>query len=283
MINKLFLITLGFFIFTLTFYRRFIILRLPKSLYFVENLTIKYIFILFVLISIFTSCLIIKTYIYILLQKSLSDNIFTKIGIKMHEMIENAISEAFSAIVNNMPNHVNYISKLCEQFYQLFGTRPETFFLFILYLIRIIILITFLIDVFFYFQFNYMYKAFNLLIITLLIKILFYILRDYASNVEELKLILVITDKGVDLETGLPVTSYQFNDEYKDKIDDLKYHIQQFILCNKLSGYLDNYDRYTAFFAPYINIFIYSLYLIGWFYILYCNKECIISIILSFF
>lgn len=76
---------------------------------------------------------------------------------------------------------------------------------------------------------------------------------------------LIITNKGINVETGLPITSYQFSDKY-NKIgdaDDLKYHIQHFILCNKLSGYLGMYDRYTTFFTPYINIFVYSLYLIG--------------------
>lgn len=282
-INKQLLVILGFSIFALTFYRRFIILRLPKSLYFLENFTIKYIFIVVVLMSIITSCLIIRTYIYILFNKPLPDNIFIKIGMKIHEMIENAISEAFGVIINAIPNSVDKISNFCQKFYNLFETRPETFFLFILYFIRIIILMSFLIDVFIHFRFNYMHKAFYLLTFSVLIKVLFYVLRNYASNTEQIESVLIIIDKGLDSSTNLPITTYEFNDEHKGQGYNLKYHVQQFILGNKLSGYLDNCDRYTAFFAPYINVLIYSSYLIEWLSLLYYNRECIIDIILYLF
>lgn len=120
-----------------------------------------------------TSCFIIKTYIYIVFNKPLPNNIFTNIGMKVHQILENAIYEAFSIINNMIPNDVSKRYKLSQKFYDLFGTKPETFFLFILYFIRIIILISFLIDVFIYFRFDYMYKTFYLLTISMLIKYCF--------------------------------------------------------------------------------------------------------------
>ena len=76
-------------------------------------------------------------------------------------------------------------------------------------------------------------------------------------------------DEGIDNETQLPITSYQLKPEYKD--NDLSSVIEQYVLCNKLSGYLNFYDRYNHFFTSKFNIIIYSCYLLGWLYIFFHN------------
>lgn len=114
-----------------------------------------------------------------------------------------------------------------------------------------------------------MYKALYLLIISLIIKILFYILKDFASNLEDARSYLIITPKGINNDSQEPITNYALKPEFQDL--NLTYHVGQFILCNKVSGYLDMYNHYRSFFTPYVNLVIYSLYFIGWVYVIVLN------------
>lgn len=81
--------------------------------------------------------------------------------------------------------------------------------------------------------------------------------------------IRIIEDRGIDEESQLPITNYKLQPGFEQY--DLRYTIEQFIICNKLTGYLEMYDRYANFFNPRVNIFIYTLYLLGWLYVLYVN------------
>ena len=94
-------------------------------------------------------------------------------------------------------------------------------------------------------------------------------LKDFAGNLEEAKSLLIIEEKGINDENNLPRTSFSLKEEFKDL--DLEYHVGQYILCSKISGYLEMYDRYSAFFTPYFNIVIYLSYLTGWCYVLFIN------------
>ena len=79
---------------------------------------------------------------------------------------------------------------------------------------------------------------------------------------------------GFDNETQLPLTYYELKDAYKEY--DLSYYIQQYILCSKITGYLDMYDKYSSYFTPYFNKIIYGLYVVAWSYVLLVNIYLII-------
>lgn len=258
-------ILIGVLIVGFTFYRRFIVIRLPKSL-FIFNDTVNY-FLLLTVITGFSFCLyrLIITFYNLLNKKETKVSFFTK----LNEIIENALFNLYSVVCNYIPDIYLKISSLAEKFYALFHKRGEYLLLFILYFIRIIILIVFLIDIFVFFKFDYFYKVLYFLCISLFIKLLLYILRDFASNLEDSESILIITPKGIDPETQLPITNFTLKEEYKKL--DLDFYIKQYLLCSKLTGYFHNYDRYSKFFTPYLDVGISLLYLIGWSYILIVN------------
>ncbi len=270
--NILFIFNLiiGIFLIVYTFYLRLIVVRLPKDLSFFNNeLLIKYSLIIFVILSIIFCVLNLVMNIIILLNKKPRETIFTQLAVNVSNIINNALFETYSFLSNLIPNIAEKVSYLSQKFYSVFSKKPETFFLFLIYIIRFIIILTFLIDVFLFFRINYMYKALALLIVSLLIKILLYILKDYSSNLEYVESLLIINNEDVDEQTALPITSFSLKEEYKHL--DLDYFVDQYILCSKISGYLDMYKRYSEFFNPYINIIIYSLYLIGWLYVIMHN------------
>jgi hypothetical protein len=186
------------------------------------------------------------------------------------KIIDDSIFEIYNLIINAIPDAYGKISLLCQKFYAIFKNTSETLFLFTLFFIRFLILISFLYDVFIFFRLEIMYKVISLLCISLIIRILFFLLRDFASNLENIQNDLDIVDKGIDAITGLPKIGYKFK-SHVEKGLDLSYHVGQYILCSKLTGYLETYDRYSTFFTPYFSLLLYSLYLLGWLYVLYMN------------
>jgi len=183
--------------------------------------------------------------------------------------LENSLKELHILIFNYIPDNYTLMSKLATNFYTFFKEIPETFFVFILVAIRLIILCAFLIDVYINFELYYMYKALYLLCFSLIINLWFYLLKDFSQNLEEIQAMLIFEQKGVDPETQLPITHYILKEDFKHL--ELTYLVQEYINCLKISGYLDYYQRYTTFFTPYFNIFIYLLYLITWLYTLFYN------------
>ena len=192
--------------------------------------------------------------------------LFTQIGHKFTETLDNALGSFYSFVSNRISEPYDIIMNLNKRFYYSFKDKSELLFLTIHVGIRTLILFSFLIDVFCFFRLNHMYKTLYLLVVSLLIKIIFYILRDFASNLELAESVLIIEDCGIDIETGLPLTNYKLKPQYSTL--DLEYHVQQFILCSKVSGSLEIYDDYATRLNPIINIFISLLYLIRWSYIL---------------
>lgn len=252
-----------------TINRRFLTWRFPKDLFIIQNNVINLNLVLLIIISIILSTYIIYKNIFILSKKQNVENIFSKTLLKITDFIENALMELYNTIGSLLQNPYDNVSYLAQKFYKYFQDISETFFLFVLYIIRITIVICFLIDIFVYFQLNYMYKSLYLLCVSLIINFLFYILKDFSQNLEDAASYLIIKDEGLNSSNNLPIYRYKLKEEFKHL--NLNYHIGQYILCSKLSGYLENYERYKMFFSPRINIIIYSLYLIGWLYVLYLN------------
>lgn len=90
------------------------------------------------------------------------------------------------------------------------------------------------------------------------------------------KFVLIIEDSGVNLEFNLRLILYNLKEDYKYL--NLNYHIGQFILCSKIPGNHDFYNRDTNF-SLYFNCFIYFYYTIRWGFVF--NKN--IYLLLQFF
>lgn len=261
---------LGFSIITHISYIRLIVVRLPKELYIYDlqhNINLRVVLLIFGGLIIATFKIISS--IMILYKVTGKTSLFTKLGKTITEIIANALFEVYNAIVEKIPDAYDKLSAISKKFYQTFSLISETFFIVIDYIVRSVILLFFIIDVFIYFRLDLMYKALYLLIISILIKGFFYMLRDIASNLETLENDLIITDKGIDSYTGLPKTAYRFRDV--NETADLNYHINEYIFCSKLTGYLNNYDRFSRYLQPLFSLVLYSLYFFTWSYIVYIN------------
>jgi hypothetical protein len=265
----IFNIILGLIIIFYTIYRRILLVRLPKDLYFIGDNGINVGLALLVLVSIFISSFMFYKNISILLGKKTTESFFSNKLSKIMEVISRALQEMYGIIGSLFKDPYNKISFITQKFYKYFQNISETLFLFILYGIRFIILICFLIDVFIYFQLSLMYYSLYLLCLSLWIKILFYIMKDFSGNLEEAESMLNIINRGVNPITHVPRTSYSLKKEYQNL--DLEYYVGQYILCSKITGYLDMYNRYDILFSPYINSIFYFSYLIGWLYIFLIN------------
>lgn len=271
-INKfatyLYLIT-GFFIVIYIIYIRFFLVRMPKDLYIDFSSETYKIKIIFLILSIIICFFIIINNIIIEFNLNKKNNRFDIISGFITKIIDNSLKQLYTVFISFFDDAYNITSKISTKFYNYCHIYPETLLLFITYIIRLIIVVIFLTEIIFVFKLNYFYKSFGLLCIILFIKIFIYVLRDFASNIEALEEALIIKDCGIDEETQLPITKYTLKPEYSD--NNLDYLIKEFILCNKLSGYLEMYDRYSKFFNSKFNILLYTLYLCGWLYILFCN------------
>ena len=260
---------LGVLLIIYTFYVRLLKTRLPKDLTFLSSIEVNYVLLILVLFSIVICSTILLQNIFLLTNHVPKASYLNKFAGKITKVIDNALFTTYGVIANMIPDFYDKSSYICQKFYKYFKNKSETTFLFILYTIRLLIVLAFLIDVFLFFKLHYMYKCLFLLCISIIIKIYLYILKDFTSNLEDFKKILIIKDEGIDSETNLPITSYKLTAQYQTF--DLEYSTGQFILLNKVNGYLDIYEKYSNFFTPRVNIVIYSLYLIGWLYVLSFN------------
>lgn len=197
---------LGFALTSYILYRRVLVIRLPKDLFFIENEFINYRALFICISSIILLCVIIYINITILLNKEPSDNLITYYFKRLTELIDSALETAYGFFANSIPNIYDKVSYFAQKFYKYFQNISETFFLFLLYGIRLIILSCFLLDVFVFFRLDYMYKSLYLLIFSLIIKVVFFILKDFASNLPTFDSVLIIKDCRKDEETDLPIT-----------------------------------------------------------------------------
>lgn len=267
--NALFYIFLGLLIIFYTIYRRILVIRLPKELYFCQNDVINYNLIILVLVSILICSYLLYKNILILLKINIPETFLSTLSLKINTIVENSLFEVYNFCGKIFVDPYDKITFISQKFYKYFKNISELLFLSMLTIIKLIIVICFIIDVFVYFRLEYMYKSLYLLCLSLIIKLLFYILNDFANNLQNAQNVLVIEYTGINLTNKLPIFSYSLKKEFNTL--DLKYHVEQYILCSKLSGYLDNYNRYKTFFTPYINIIIYVLYLVGWLSVIFVN------------
>lgn len=262
-------IILGFILIIYILYNRTFRIRLPQDLdiYHNDNLNLNLVFL--IIVSIFANIIVIYLSVKSLRSINNTEAWYKKIGLFISQFISDCLYEAYDYLISKYANAYDKVSFFCNKFYKAFGEKGEYLFIFLEYFIKFSILLVFLIDVFVYFRLFYFYTSLFLLLVVLFIKLLFFILRDYAKNLEEIKQTLIIIPEGLEKTTELPWTTYK--PSKGNEHINLDYNVKEFISCNKITGYLDIYNKYTNYFIPRFLIIIHGLYLIGWFYILYKN------------
>ena len=181
---------------------------------------------------------------------------------------DQAYLELAKFITGFFEDFYEFISYFTKCFYKVFGTKSEAFFVMITVIVRFIIVIALVIDVFIFFKLNYFYKCLYLLCIPLIINIIFFFLRDMAKKLEEVRSLLIITDI---TENTATIPSYIFELSPGNEELDLNYLITEFYMISKITDYLEVYDQYCEYIIPRFNIINYSLYLICWIYVLIVN------------
>jgi hypothetical protein len=261
---------LGIIFILLTLYRRLGLQRLPKSLEFWNeqfNVSLFIIISLWVILSLF----IIIMSIRILLNKDTKDSFFGKVAGRFSDILNQAYYHVYHFIATYVPDHYNKISSFAKVFYNFWSKRPDEQIHFIVIGCRFVILGAFLFDVFYFFELKYFYKSLILLCIPLIINSIIFVLRDFALNKEQAEQYLDITLTSIDKVTGEPSYQFKIAKEFESLNLNLDYHVKEYIICSKIVGYLQWYDKYKAYFTPRVNLIIYSLYLIGWLYVLCFN------------
>lgn len=257
-----------------TLYRRFILQRLPRGL---ELFTpeFKWNLLIIMSFSIVISIYIIIKSVRILLNKGTRESILSRVMAKISDVIDQAYFQVYALLASNIPNNYDKISSFVKIYYNFWGKRPDEQIHLIVIGCRFIRLGAFLFDVFYFFELKWFYKSLLLLCIPLIINTIIFILRDFAPNKDEAGKYLTITPVGTDPKTGESLLTFELAKGYESA--DFKYLLEEYAICSKISGYLTWYDIYKAFFTPRVNLIIYSLYLIGWLYVIYTNIELLLS------
>lgn len=259
----------GFFFILYIIYIRLIMVRLPKDLSLFQNGMFNTKLFVMIIIGVSFSISLLLLNLYFLKNNTIKQGFLSKYLSIFSDFIQRSVFEVYRSGELFISNGYTKISFLAEKFYTIFGNKTEELLIYVNFFIRFLIVSVFLFDVFYFFQLNYFYKILVFLCIPICINVLMYILTNFSKNLEEIKASLTITDLGIDKETNLPQTRYAPSPGFEDI--NLAYYVKQFIICNKIYGYLRVYHVLLRYISIRCNIVIYSLYLLGWLFILYKN------------
>ncbi len=264
----------GLFFVLYTIYIRIILVRLPKDLHlYIEN-SLNITLLLITLFGLFLSIYVITNNLYLLLYKNTNKSTLSRVFLVIPAFINNALYEVYRVSELVVSEGYDQIANLAAKFYSIFGNKSERLFIFISFFMRAFIVSVFLVDIFYFFRLNYFYNVLILLLIPLGINLIFFILNDFSQNLDDIKSSLIITDLGIDKINNLPITNYRPSPGNENI--DLKYCVEQYILCSKISGYLEVYNATLRYYSIRLNIIIYSLYFTGWLFILYKNFSLLV-------
>lgn len=259
-----------------TIYCRVFVVRMPKDLYLFNNFNHKTMFI--IALGFFTSLLILYKSILIY-TNTIKETKFTKLIARVHNFFEDIMKNTYSFCHQNNPKFYDNLVIFTDNFYKFFGYKHEGLLIVITNIIKCIILIAFLLDVFYFFKLKYFYFMLYFLIINMIINLIIFVLKDFAELLESIKSQLIITTT-IDKEKDTYNIKMELNPENSDNLElDLHATINEYKVCNRISGYLEAYDFYQKDYIPRFNILIYSSYLVGWSFIIIKNIYIIYNIL----
>lgn len=275
-INSIYTKILGTFVLIGFIYYRFIYERLPRSLIFIykENSTVKlnYLLLFIVIISLTLSIFICIVNYKTILKKPLKikNYFFVKYLLNFSLIIKDALFSVYKHIADNLENGYDKLRKICIYSYKVFAYK-EKYIVITDCIFLCIICISFMYDVLSKFTLYYFYKSIMLLGISLLIKLWIHLIEDWISNMAIVTENLNVTHK------FLPDGRDHFHFEVKPgfTVEEaeliLKYDKEEFLRMVPLKGFLESYYNYEAYYKPRTLLIIYSIYIIGWLFIVYKN------------
>jgi hypothetical protein len=163
-----------------------------------------------------------------------------------------------------LPSYGNLLHMLCNWLYH--NTQYGRHLVITLVCIpKIVVAIFFMVDVLYFKKFEYFYLSLYLLLLPLIYRLLTYLLAKYYEfNYPKFEEILIIKDIGTDADGNL-YKVYDFIDENLSAEYDLLHYLQNvYYPIDKLVIYLEALRRLKDKYDSYTNIFVYSMYSIGW-------------------
>jgi len=163
-----------------------------------------------------------------------------------------------------LPNYGDLLHMLCNWLYH--NTQYGRHLVITLVCIpKIVVAIFFIVDVLYFKRFEYFYLSLYLLLLPLIYRLLTYLLAKYYEfNYPKFEEILIIKDIGTDADGNL-YKVYDFIDENLSAEYDLLHYLQNvYYPIDKLVIYLEALRRLKDKYDSYTNIFVYSMYSIGW-------------------
>lgn len=170
--------------------------------------------------------------------------------LKLNTILEEIMQKTYAFFHQSNTKFYDNLLIFADNFYKFFGYKHESIFVVVPNIIKCIILFAFLIDVFIFFKLKYFYFMLYFLIINLIIHIIFYVLKDFADNVENIKSELLFTTY-INKKDKTYEIIIEANPNNMQDID-LNYTINEYKICNRIKGYLAEYERYHQYFNLFI-------------------------------
>lgn len=253
------------------FWNRLFRSRLPKTLDGIYTTYQVTVFILLLLLSIFMIIYTLKS----LLHKQKKGII----KLYIEKILNSTSGYFFITYVLNAPKILyewlyQYIT--IRSFIEKFGVKiwnmdPYKYckhLIFIIYFIRIFVCIIFIIDIIYFNKFDYFYKSLLLLLVILTLRCCIFILKDLSAKNKlyiEKEFLIIEVNENKDGFYAEPKEQYKeiFNDNQINKLTTTWIaYLANCMFADKFYEYDDHYKKY-------IDLICYSIYTIGWGYILY--------------
>ena len=281
MIRKLFYRVFGISLILIYIYIRFVYERLPRGLFFLHikdnfyeiDFFLMFLTIIFFLISLFFAYFYMKHLLK--LPVKIYNTFIIKYLTKFALVIKNSLFAIHELIADNINNSYEKLKKLVKIFYNKLGHKELFLILFFTCFPYVIIIISFLWDVFINFRLYYFYKSLFLLVIPLLFNIWLYFIEDLIGNMEDIENIFLIEHKF--LENGEDHFKFVARSENQPMSKDVAdYYIKEYLDLVPFSGFLKSYRKLENYYKPRVLFLMYFAYVSGWLFILYKNFMLII-------
>jgi len=162
-----------------------------------------------------------------------------------------------------LPNYGDLLNILCHGL--LFHTQYVRHLVIIFTCIpKIVVAMFFIVDVLYFKKFEYFYLSLYLLLLPLIYRLVTYLLNKfYDQNYPKFSDILII--KEYEKADGGTLRTFEFRDEALRAEYDLEYYLTNVFQCiDKLPIILGVLKHLKDKYGLYTNIFVYSMYSIGW-------------------
>lgn len=294
----------GFLILSYIFYIRVFLKRLPRELTCELPYTIKIIFFYLLLLFVYlfiTNCYKYLTYNNYYIPKNavnfdiiLKNPVFYKI-LNILNFWSNSLYTVHFYLIENFPSMLIIFKSLGNFIYEKIPFKHLNYLnLFFILLPKTIVLISFMIDIFYYHILHYFYKSSILLLIPLIFNYLrFAIEESYLESIREFNKIVIIKDKDTQksilAETytlqycknpafDLEKYTYSFTDGFKEKYKEsnidydatLEDFMIDFNVCVQIIKFMTiGIQIQQLFHGPKYHLILYFFYIISWAFVLY--------------